>query len=97
MKTLSIQLATHLQQELSTTALLIKITRRDGTVLGFTSFDGDLTLDGVTYLADNAFAASELESRNALSTDNLSIAGMISSGAVNDEDILAGRYDHARV
>jgi uncharacterized phage protein (TIGR02218 family) len=97
MKTLSPALAAHLQQELSTTAVLIRITRRDETVMGFTSFDRDLVVSGVTYKADNAFAASELESRSALSTDNLSIAGMISSGAVTEEDIKAGKYDHARV
>jgi uncharacterized phage protein (TIGR02218 family) len=97
MKTISPGLAAHLQQELSTTTILIRITRRDAVVLGFTSFDGDLEVDGVTYMADNAFAASDLESRNALSTDNLSIAGMISSGAVSEEDIRAGKYDHARV
>jgi uncharacterized phage protein (TIGR02218 family) len=97
MKTISPGLSAHLQQELSTTAVLIKITRRDSTVMGFTSFDRDLVVSGVTYKADNAFAASELESRQALSTDNLSIAGMISSGAVTEEDILSGKYDHARV
>jgi uncharacterized phage protein (TIGR02218 family) len=97
MKSLSVPLAAHLQQELSTTATLIKITRQDGTVLGFTSFDRDLVVSGVTYAADNSFQASALESRNALSTDNLSIAGMISSSAISEDDISAGRYDHARV
>ncbi|MBI3419253.1 MAG: DUF2163 domain-containing protein, partial [Proteobacteria bacterium] len=97
MKTLSPELQAHLQQELSTTAILIKITRRDGEILGFTSFDADLMVGGVTYKADAAFQASALESRNALSTDNLSIAGLIDDAAVSDTDILAGRYDHARV
>ncbi|HVY13371.1 MAG TPA: DUF2163 domain-containing protein, partial [Alphaproteobacteria bacterium] len=96
MKTVSVALAAHLQQELSTTAILIKITRRDSTVLGFTSFDADIVLDDVTYKADNAFQSSALESRNALSTDNLSMQGILSSEAIAEEDIAAGRYDHAR-
>lgn len=97
MKTISSELQAHLQQELSTTALLIKISRRDGEVLGFTSFDCDLAVDSMTYKADAAFQASALESRNALSTDNLSIAGLIADEAISETDILSGRYDHARV
>ncbi len=97
MKTLSTALAAHVRQELTTLATLIKITRRDNVVLGFTSHDADLTVDGVTYAADNSFQASALESRARLSTDNLTIAGILSSAAVSGAALAAGAYDHARV
>jgi uncharacterized phage protein (TIGR02218 family) len=97
MKTLSEALQTHLAQELCTLSTLIKITRRDNVVLGFTSHDRDLVVDEVTYRADTAFQASALENRNALSTDNLTILGLLDDAAITEEDIRASRYDHARV
>lgn len=97
MKTLSPALQTHLAGELATLATLIKITRSDGTVLGFTSFDRDLVVSGVTYKADGAFSASAIENRNTLSTDNLDVVGMLDSAFITAADIDAGKYDHARV
>jgi len=97
MKTLSPALASHLKAELSTLARLIKITRTDSVVLGFTDHDRDLVVDGVTYLADSAFQASAMQARQGLSTDNLDIAGILNSAAISDTDIADGKYDHARV
>ena len=70
MKTVSVALDAHLAGELTTLATLVKISRRDGTVMGFTSHDCDLTVASVTYKADTAFAASAIENKNSLSTDN---------------------------
>lgn len=97
MKTLSAALKTHLAGELATLATLIKITRTDGTVMGFTSFDRDVTVSGVTYRADGAFSASALQNRNALSTDNLEVVGLLDSAYISADDLDAGKYDHARV
>ena len=91
MKTLSLALQNHLAQELTTTALLIKITRRDGVVLGFTNHDRDLIYSGVTYKADAAFEASAIENRAALSTDNMDILGLLDSASISQSDIGAGR------
>jgi uncharacterized phage protein (TIGR02218 family) len=97
MKTLSPALHTHLAGELATLATLVKITRTDGVVMGFTSFDRDLTVAGVTYKADGAFQASAIQNRNALSTDNLDLLGMLDSAGISESDLDAGIYDHARV
>jgi uncharacterized phage protein (TIGR02218 family) len=96
MKTLSPALAAHLAEECSTLAYLIKLTRADGLVLGFTSHDADLVVSGVTYKADGAFNPSALVSTDKLSTDNLSINGIISDTMITSVDLAAGRYDHAR-
>ena len=96
-KTISAGLSTHLAGELSTLATLVKVTRRDGVVLGFTSHDRNLVLSGVTYVADGAFSPTVFESAPDLSTDNLEISGLLSAGAITEADLAAGKYDHARV
>lgn len=97
MKTLSPALQTHMGRELATLATLIKITRIDGIILGFTSFDKNIVIGGVTYLADGAFQASGIQNRAALSTDNLDIVGLLDSATISETDLRAGLYDHARV
>lgn len=97
MKSIPTALQEHLDGELTTLACLVKITRADGAVLGFTSCDEDVTLGGVTYKADGAFTPSATQSTSGLATDNLEIAGILSGGAISDGDITAGLYDHARV
>lgn len=97
MKTLSSALQTHLSRELATLATLIKITRTDGHVLGFTSCDKDVVVAGVTYKADGAFQASAIQNRAALSTDNQEMIGMIDGAIISEADLRAGLYDHARV
>lgn len=97
MKTISPALQTHLSNELATLATLIKITRSDAQIMGFTSFDKDLVVSGVTYKADGAFQASAIQNRAALSTDNLDIIGMLDSASISEADLRAGLYDHARI
>jgi uncharacterized phage protein (TIGR02218 family) len=97
MKSISTALQSHLDGELTTLAYLVKITRVDGVVTGFTTFDRDLVLDGVTYKADGAFTPSAIASVSGLATDNMEITGMLTSDDVTEGDIVGGLYDHARV
>ncbi len=97
MKPISTALQAHLDGELTTLAYLVKITRVDGVVKGFTTFDQNLVVGGVTYKADGAFTPSALESTSGLATDNLEITGILNSSDITDADIEAGLYDHARV
>lgn len=97
MKAMTAELQAHLDGELTTLAYLVKVTRADGVVMGFASCDQDVTLGGVTYRADGAFAPSAVQSTSGMATDNLELVGILSSGAISDSDIAAGLYDHARV
>ena len=97
MKAASAALQAHLDGELTTLAYLVKVTRLDGTVLGFTTTDQNLTIGGVSYKADTAFTPSAVASTSGLATDNLEITGMLDSAAIDDADIEAGLYDQARV
>lgn len=97
MKPISSALQAHLDGELTTLAWLVKITRIDGAVKGFTTHDRDLVLGGVTYKADSAFTPSALQSSSGLATDNLEITGILDSSEIAAGDIEDGLYDHARI
>ena len=97
MKPLSSALQAHLDGELTTLAWLLTLTRTDGVIKGFTTFDQDLVIAGVTYKADGAFTPSRVESSSGMATDNLDIVGMLNEVDVTDADVANGLYDHARV
>lgn len=97
MKPLSTSLAAHLSGEVTTLAYLVKITRADAVVKGFTTHDQNIVIGGVTYKADGALTPSAIQSQAGLNTDNLDITGILNSSDITDADIAAGRYDHARV
>ena len=71
------------------------LTRSDGTVLGFTDHDRDLTFDGITFRAETGMTASAIVQGTGLSVDNTEASGALSDAALSEPDILAGRYDNA--
>lgn len=97
MKALPPALATHIAQELTTLAYLLRITRSDGTTYAYTTHDTELTLGGTTYRADAGFQASQLESQQGLAPDNLETLGLLSDDGITAADIAAGRFDNASV
>ncbi len=97
MRTLSAGLASHLAREATTTCHAWRVARRDGTVLGFTEHDHDLTFDGTTFLAASGFSASEAESVTGLSAGADEVAGGFSNAAIREQDLATDRYDGARV
>lgn len=97
MKLLSTALQAHLNGELTTLAYLVKITRSDGIVKGFTTHDQNLTVNGTTFKADGALTPSAIENRAGLAVDNLEITGILDSVDISDADINAGLYDFARI
>lgn len=97
MKTLSPELKAHLGEEVTTLATCWKVTRRDGTVLGFTDHDRDLMFEAVTYQAASGFTPSAIDSSAGLNVDNLDMEGLLDAASISEADILAGRYDFAQV
>lgn len=97
MKTISSALQAHLGGELTTLAELVRITRQDGVVLGLTSHDKDLLVDGVTYFADGAFTGDKLVQNTEMKATDFDLAGYLDSEHITQADIEAGLYDHARV
>jgi uncharacterized phage protein (TIGR02218 family) len=90
-------LAAHLGGEATTTCHCWRVTRPDGTVLGFTEHDEDLLFDGTCFLAASGFSASDAEAQAGLAATADEVAGGFSSSAIDEDDLAAGRYDGARV
>lgn len=97
MKTISAGLAAHLAADTTSLCHCWRITRRDGTVLGFTEHDHDLSFGGTDYRAASGFAASESEMATGLQAGASEVAGGFSSEAISEADLATGRYDGARV
>ena len=87
----------HLNQNATTMAWLVRIERKDGVVMGFTSHDLDISYDGVNYKASSALMPSTIETSSALASDNLNLSGAISHDDITEEDLRAGLYDSAFV
>ncbi|WP_417259018.1 DUF2163 domain-containing protein [Celeribacter sp.] len=87
----------HLESGNTTVARCWALTRRDGIVHGFTDHDLDLSFEGITFKADTGLTAQALEQTTGLSVDNTETLGALSSAAVDERDIEAGRYDGAKV
>lgn len=97
MKPISPNLDTHIQQEATTLATCWKITRTDNTVMGFTSLDIDLLIDSVTYISIAGFTPSSTENNDSLAVPNMDVQGVMETGYITADDLLAGRYDFAEV
>jgi uncharacterized phage protein (TIGR02218 family) len=86
---------THLLQQNTTVAMCLRVERRDSVVLGFTTADIDLPVDGVTYKAAPGLDISSLSSSSGLAVDNLELRILPDEATYPIADILAGLWDYA--
>jgi uncharacterized phage protein (TIGR02218 family) len=87
----------HLATGCTTVCHLWKVEREDGAIMGFTDHDCSIELDGVSYRADTGLTAQALQKTTGMSVDNTEAIGALSSFAIAESDIAAGRYDGAEV
>lgn len=97
MRDFGTDLNAHLEQEVTTLCFCWKITRVDGTSLGFTNHDRDITFGGVTYEAATGFTATAMKSSDDLSVDNMDASGMLVSDKLEEADLQNGLYDNADI
>ncbi|MBP1859815.1 DUF2163 domain-containing protein [Rhizobium herbae] len=97
MRTIPAALAAHLAGDVTTMCHCWRVTRRDGVVLGFTEHDYDLRFDGTDFWAASGFQAADSEAASGLSVEAGEVSGGFSSAAISEADVLAGRYDGAKV
>ena len=97
MKDLNSGLQAHLDGGATTLCWCWRLTRKDGAVQGFTDHDRPLTFEGTVFEAATGFTASEMTDALGLSVDNLEVTGALSSAALSEDDLAAGRYDDAGV
>lgn len=90
-------LRAHLAQGVTTLCRAVAVRRRDGRVIGFTDHDRDLSFEGIVFRADSGMSAGAVQQGTGLAVDNTEAAGVLSADAITEIDILAGRYDGARV
>jgi hypothetical protein len=97
MKSLPPSLQSHLETGTTTLAWCWRVTRNDGTSLGFTDHDRDLAFDGTVFEAATGFTASEIRDALGLSVDNLGVSSALKSDRLNEDDLAAGLFDDASV
>ena len=97
MRSASAALVNHLAGEVTTLATCWKVTRRDGTIMGFTDYVTDLVVSGVTYVAATGATPTGISSSDQFSVDNLDVQGILSSDAITEQDIGSGLYDYAAI
>ncbi len=88
---------TWLDGELTTLALCWRVERRDGVAIGLTAHDRDLAIDGLVYRAAPGMTPSAVTRSAALDADSMDVAGALTGSAISERDLLAGRWDGARV
>ncbi len=90
-------LADHLEGEATTVCHCWRLTRRDGTVMGFTDHDRALTVDGTAFRPQSGFSATEARDTLGLAIDTVDVEGALSADDLSEADIAAGLYDDASV
>lgn len=88
---------TWLEGELTTIALCWRIERRDGVTIGLTAHDRDLEIGGLVYRAAPGMTPSAIARSAQLDADSMDVTGALTSAAISESDLLAGRWDGARV
>ena len=86
-----------LDGECTTLALCWRVERRDGVTIGITAHDRDLEIDGLVYRAAPGMMPSAISRSANLDADSMDVTGALTSAAIGEADLLAGRWDGARV
>ncbi|NWK98043.1 hypothetical protein DM806_20735 [Sphingobium lactosutens] len=84
-----------LDEPLCTLAFCWRIERRDGVTIGLTSHDRDLEMDGLLYRAAPGMTPAAVRSGIGLEGEDSDVAGALSSDAISEADLMAGRWDGA--
>lgn len=101
MRSIPIALVDSLATGRTSLCFLVKIKRKDGQILAFTTLDAAITYtdgpDGpITYLPNNGVKPSEQVWSASLSVDTAEIVGAIRDTGVTEQEIRAGLFDFAR-
>jgi uncharacterized phage protein (TIGR02218 family) len=86
-----------MSDRLRTVAIAWTVMRRDGVTIGLTDHDRDIELDGLVHAATPGIAPAAIRRSGDLDADTTEIAGALAADAITEGDLLAGRWDGARV
>ena len=90
-------MASFLQPELTSAAFCWRVERRDGVCLGFTTHDRDLVVAHLRYRAAPGLLPSAVTLSDGFGSGALDISGALTSDAISEADLSAGRWDGAAV
>lgn len=82
---------------LTSLAFCWRIERRDGAGFGLTSHDATLAIGGIEYGSEPGMLPAAIERRLGIKESDGEIAGAITSAALEESDLVLGRWDGARV
>ena len=85
------------ERGLTTLALCWRVERRDGICLGFTSHDRDLEIAGLAYRSAPGMLPSAISVSDGFEASSLDVSGALTSDAIAEADLAAGRWDRAAV
>ncbi|TKT81235.1 DUF2163 domain-containing protein [Aquamicrobium sp. LC103] len=91
------EFATHLRREVTTLCHCWKLTRRDGSMDGFTDHDRRIQFEGNSYEPRSGFSQSEARMSLGFSIDTSDVEGALSSPSLAENDIEAGLFDGAEI
>lgn len=74
-----------------------RVTKKDGTALGFTDHDRMLSFGGTSFEPQSGFSQSEAQSSLGLAVDTAEIEGALSSARLSEAEIDSGLFDGAKV
>src|ERR671918_530533 len=97
MKTVPAALQTHLDSELATLAICIKVVATDGTTIGITNHAENLTFGGMTYYSAYGHTPTTIAQSGGLEVDNLETRAILDNATFTRTHILGGKWDHATV
>ena len=97
MKTVSPELAAHLEGDVLTLATCWRLARRDGVVFRATDHDGDLAVDGEIYRARAGYSRTAVASEAGLAVGNVDLEGVLDDAGIDADALRAGLYDGAEV
>ena len=81
----------------TTWVLCWRIDRRDGVTIGLTGHDHDLWIGELRYRAAPGLTPSAILRGDGLDPDMMEATGALTSAAIAERDLLAGRWDGASV
>jgi len=88
-------MAAALARESATIAICWQIRRTDGVTIGLTTHDRDLWIGGCRFLASPGLSPSAVLGATPSDPITSEASGVLSSAAISEEDLEAGRYDGA--
>jgi hypothetical protein len=97
LRTIPSELAARVESGAAGLCHVWRLTRADGTVMGFTDHDRDLVVDGVVCRAASGWTAGAGETTTGLGAGGLAVGGALDAAAITEADLAAGLYDGARV